>query len=201
MTEGRRHRGEGPERGRTYRPRRTATLGGTLVGVLLVAAACSSGPPSPGVASLGSTTTAPAAGSAALTPFADPQIEDQYDLSYAECMRSHGVSGFPDPMLSGNGLSFNPGADSNSPQFGSANGACKHLLPDEGGPPTPAQRATETAALLKYSKCMRTHGEPNFPDPTVSQHRMGFSLNGIDANSPQFQAAQMRCQSLSPGGP
>lgn len=176
-----------------------------LVGVAISLSACGGGSASLGVASLGSTTTtAAAAGSATPTPFASPQQEDQYDLSYAQCMRSHGVSGFPDPTLSSNarsfGLSFNSSADSTSPQFASANASCKHLLPDDGGPPTPAQLATETAALLKYSKCMQTHGAPNFPDPTVKHGFFGFSLNGIDTSSPQFQAAQKDCRSLQPGG-
>lgn len=176
-----------------------------LVGIGFLAAACGSGSATPGVASVGSTTTTTTAtaGSAAFTPFASPQKEEQYDLSYAECMRSHGVSGFPDPTLSAHsgsfGLSFNASADSTSPQFASANASCKHLLPDGGGPPTPAQLATETSELLKYSKCMQTHGEPNFPDPTVSRSLFGFSLNGVNTSSPQFQAAQKACQSVLPG--
>jgi hypothetical protein len=43
---------------------------------------------------------------------------------------------------------------------------------------------------------MRTHGVPTFPDPIVSSRLFGFSLNGIDPNSPQFQAAQKACESV-----
>jgi hypothetical protein len=44
------------------------------------------------------------------------------EVKYARCMRSHGVSNFPDPF-SQNGLSFQ-GVDVNSPQVIAANKAC-----------------------------------------------------------------------------
>lgn len=48
-------------------------------------------------------------------------------LKYAACMRSHGVSDFPDPATD-NGvvhMSLPPGINPNSPQFQAANGACQ----------------------------------------------------------------------------
>jgi hypothetical protein len=157
-------------------------------------AACGSDA-APGVASLGSTTTtAPAAGSAAPQPFAGPQKEYQYLLNYAQCMRSKGVSSFPDPTKSARSISFNPDADSKAPGFASANKSCEHLLPDDGGTPTAAQLATETQKLLQYTDCMRAHGIENFPDPIVNAHQIGFSLQGIDPNSPRFKSAQSACK-------
>jgi hypothetical protein len=52
---------------------------------------------------------------------------------------------------------------------------------------------------------MRTHGVPNFPDPTFSDGGVRMKLkaggaNGIDPESPQFRAAQKACQSIAPGG-
>jgi hypothetical protein len=44
------------------------------------------------------------------------------ELKYAQCMRSHGISNFPDPSGQG-GLSFQ-GVDVNSPQVTAANAAC-----------------------------------------------------------------------------
>jgi hypothetical protein len=55
---------------------------------------------------------------------------------------------------------------------------------------------------LAYSRCMRTHGVPNFPDPTP-QGNGGFSISlphGVDPRSPQFQAADQACKSSMPGG-
>lgn len=121
-----------------------------------------------GSASLGSTTTTtttPSLGTASPSPFAGPTQEYSYAVSYAECMRTHGVSNVPNPTKSSHGFSFNPTADSNSPHFSSANKACKHLLPDNGGPPTATQIAAETAKLVKYAKCMRRPRCAEFPRP------------------------------------
>ena len=49
---------------------------------------------------------------------------------------------------------------------------------------------------LAFSKCMRAHGVPNFPDPGSDGQ---FSGNGIDKQSPQLQSAADACQSLLPG--
>jgi hypothetical protein len=54
-------------------------------------------------------------------------------------------------------------------------------------------------APLAYSRCMRSHGVPNFPDPNPGG---GFTFHpgGIDPSSPAFTAAQAKCQKLM-GGP
>jgi hypothetical protein len=49
--------------------------------------------------------------------------------------------------------------------------------------------ATHSAAL-KFSACMRTHGEPNFPDPTSG----GQTVGPVDKNSPAFRNAQQACR-------
>jgi hypothetical protein len=60
---------------------------------------------------------------------------------------------------------------------------------------------TKQHDALAYSKCMRSHGVKNFPDPgggaTGGPIRIS-SGSGIDPNSPTFQAAQKVCQSLLP---
>jgi hypothetical protein len=52
--------------------------------------------------------------------------------------------------------------------------------------------------LLKYVKCMRTHGITNFPYPSAQGGgRITInSDNSIDTSSAQFQNAQQACQSL-----
>jgi hypothetical protein len=49
---------------------------------------------------------------------------------------------------------------------------------------------------------MRSHGVPNFPDPTVQNGSVGFNFTGtnVDQNSPQYQSARQACNSLRPGG-
>jgi hypothetical protein len=52
-------------------------------------------------------------------------------------------------------------------------------------PPTEADK-------VAASRCMRSHGVPNFPDPI--NRRFGFYVkSGIDPESPQFKAAYSYC--------
>jgi hypothetical protein len=59
-------------------------------------------------------------------------------LQYSECMRSHGITDFPDPQSSngrvGISIKAGPGSDlnPNNPQFQAAQKACQKFLP---GPP------------------------------------------------------------------
>jgi hypothetical protein len=158
------------------------------------------------VASLGSTTTTQASGGNSST---GPQGKGNADnaLKFAQCMRSHGVPDFPDPTVSGGKatirLNGGPGSglDPNSPQFQSAQSACRHLLPN-GGQPSPQQQAKARDAALHFAECMRAHGI-NVPDPQVSTNNGGLAIRipagqGADPNSPQFQAAQSACQHFLP---
>ena len=56
--------------------------------------------------------------------------------------------------------------------------------------------------LLAYSQCMRTHGVPNFPDPTFQgggvQVRFGPG-SGINPQSPAFQNAARQCKGVFGG--
>ena len=57
-------------------------------------------------------------------------------LSFARCMRSHGVSNFPDPNPNGSGFNINvAGMNSSSPAFTAAQTACKRLLPGKRSVP------------------------------------------------------------------
>jgi hypothetical protein len=59
------------------------------------------------------------------------------------------------------------------------------------------------AQALEYAGCMRSHGVPNFPDPTMQNGSVGFNItagDGVDQNSPQYQAARQACSSLRGGG-
>jgi hypothetical protein len=139
-------------------------------------------------------------------------------LALAQCMRSHGVPDFPDPTASGGySLTSNgsiQGADGSvdlgDSQVQAAYGQCRHLLPD--GPSFSQLQQTmqqeqqaEAKALpelVKFSECMRGHGVPDYPDPTLAG--LGGSGNlkgsGINPGSPQFQAAVSACQHVLPAG-
>ncbi len=85
----------------------------------------------------------------------------QQMTKFAACMRKNGEPSFPDPNAQGQiTVNIDPG----SAQFQKAQQACRKLLPN-GGAPSPAQQAKARRASLAFSACMRSHGEPNFPDP------------------------------------
>jgi hypothetical protein len=158
-----------------------------VIACLAVVAAGCGGTTGSGVAHLGTSTAATNTGTAAVSGSPSPE-------AYAKCMRAHGVPTFPDPNSKGQVHSDIASLD--SPQFRNAQHVCRSLLPSgqalntQRGALTPEQQAQ----FLKYARCMRTHGVPNFPDPTSN----GLSLSDIDPNSPRFQAAQKVCRSLLP---
>jgi hypothetical protein len=68
--------------------------------------------------------------------------------------------------------------------------------------PKPGQAQSRQAQLIAYATCMRSHGVPNYPDPSSSGGGAvpyGGST-GINPNSPTFQAAQQVCQKYLPAG-
>jgi hypothetical protein len=122
-------------------------------------------------------------------------------LRYSACIRAHGEPTFPDPTIGSNGLplwSMNAlYIDPQSTQFQAAKSACKSELPNLGAPPT---QQDEVSAALNYTACMRSHGEPDFPDPNGHGVIQITNPAGVlDPNSPQFQKAQTACQSLNTG--
>jgi hypothetical protein len=86
-------------------------------------------------------------------------------LTYARCMRAHGVSNFPDPASAG-GLIIRNSIDTNSPAFRAAQHACGTPGPPGGG----GRDASESRKLqlLAVARCMRAHGLRRFADPTTS---------------------------------
>jgi predicted amidohydrolase YtcJ len=159
--------------------RRSAVLTAALAGTALLAAACSGG-------------AKPV--SAALTNY-------QKALAYSQCMRAHGEPGFPDPQPNGNLLIDGPKDHLNGALMNSAGKACKHLMP-KSPPLTASQQQKLTAQALKFVACMRNHGIPNFPDPTVNSSGVEMQVpRNVTPDSAVFKNAQQACKNLIPGGP
>jgi hypothetical protein len=122
-------------------------------------------------------------------------------VKFAECMRSNGVSGFPDPAASGaftiDGVVNGSSLDPSSAAWTTAIGVCKDLQPPgfTGAKVTPSQRT----ARLEFARCMRANGVPDFPDPTsngplIDTNRIP-SLAGKDPRrDPGLQAAMQACR-------
>jgi hypothetical protein len=174
------------------------------VGLALLAAACGSSPASH-VAQLGSTTTQPAATSTAPITAGSPSSRSatSQPLAFSHCMRSHGVSNFPDPGSSGVWPKSQVELAAGNPRFQAATQACGHLLPDGGPgvPPSPAVVQQIRTDMTKFARCMRFHGVPNWPDPVVDdQGRGSFDTQaaGINTNSPQISAKIHDCDHVFP---
>jgi len=68
-----------------------------------------------------------------VTPAGAAKVEAQ-QLKYAQCIRTHGVSDFPDPSANG-GFTIPNSVDQNSSFFQAAERACKNFLRGVNGPP------------------------------------------------------------------
>jgi hypothetical protein len=55
------------------------------------------------------------------------------------------------------------------------------------------------AAEVAYSRCMRSHGVPDFPDPQHNASGTGIAATGVDTSSPQYHSARRRVSSLAAG--
>jgi hypothetical protein len=172
----------GRRRWRRARPRRMGVLAVKAGLVLLLTAACGG---SPGAVSSPSASTA----SASVTS----------RLPYVRCVHAHGVPNYPDPGSNGQEPPGTKQLFVNNRQFQTASSACRHLLPN-GGLPTqaPQANAMTEAGAVRLAGCMRTHGYPAFPDPTidsVGQPVFNVQAAGIAPHSPQILATLRRCLS------
>ena len=122
-------------------------------------------------------------------------------VAFASCMRSHGVPNWPDPNSSGvfdksKLTSQQLGASGSRVQ--AAQTACRHLLPNGGNAPSPAQVQQMRALSLRFSQCVRAHGVPNFPDPDSTGRIPDPASGGINQGSPKFEAANQACGKYRP---
>ena len=177
----------------------------------LLAAACSG---SPAPATAGGTATAAGAATTAgpATTGGSPSA-----VTYSHCMRSHGVPNFPDPAS--NGALPKTSAQSlgvSDSRFQAAQSACQPDLPAASSFQQQAQQCLQAGdcpqALVQqmltadraFARCMRSHGVPNWPDPTVgSEGRPVFNLvpAGIthsQTHSPPISTKLAECGRLDP---
>lgn len=136
-------------------------------------------------------------------------------VAFSQCMRSHRVPGYPDPS---NGVLPKESAQRlgvSSAQYQAAQRTCQHLLPATGGSltasslqqcyladvcPQPLVQHAVNAGL-KFARCMRSHGVPNWPDPTIdSQGRPVFNINVPRPTPQRVNAAIGACERLQHAG-
>jgi len=200
-----------------------ATIAAAVCAIVLIAG-CGGGGPDPGVANVSSSQTStsrssstPSGGGGSALGGGAPSTSSgggqpssltiaggnrQNELKYSACMRADGVPNFPDPNAQGV-IQFgsSDGIDPRSAAFQNAQQKCAKYQ-GGGHKPSPAQRAKAQAAALKFSQCMRSHGEPDFPDPQFSSGGISIKISApgsgtLDPNSPIFKRAQKACASFS----
>ena len=169
--------GDGRQRGLQSRLRRAGPVAISFVVVGVLAAACSGGPASPAAA--------------------HTRSQASELLPFSSCIRAHGVPSFPDPQPGGGfARSALNAIDVDSPQFQSAEKACRSLAIASGFEHTPAELQKHIEQLTAQDACLRKHGVPNMPGPDA-QGQQSFP-SGISPKTPQFQAAEKHCAYLNP---
>jgi hypothetical protein len=140
-------------------------------------------------------------------------------VAYSACIRADGVPNFPDPGSGGQVPKADPQQlGVSAAQLQSAQQACAHLLPATGDTAeqqqetqcsmadncSPAVIAQWMSGLRTLAQCLRTHGEPNWPDPVITSeggHPAGphflYAQTGIDHHSPQVLADVQTCVDLT----
>jgi hypothetical protein len=201
------------------RPRRAGVLAVTA-GIVLLVAACGGGSAA-GSGASASTATSPSTGRSASTSGSagttagsagsggssntGGSSQAQQNIAFAQCMRSHGVTDFPDPDHNGQFGTISAQME-DSPQFGRSYTACKHLLP-VGGESKGQQDAPQ---LLKFAQCMHAHGVPTYPEGNgpAPKYNIGNAAvdllhdlgPGVNPNSPVVQRALQACERANPVG-
>jgi hypothetical protein len=117
--------------------------------------------------------------------------------SLARCIRTHGVTNFPDPQIGGDGVPRIPDSAPRVPV--SAQQACRGVfaqLPPQYTATTPVS-TTDFQKLLRLARCIRTHGIPDWPDPNALGE---FPINARiqRGGKPLFVPAVRACARLNP---
>lgn len=181
---------------------RAATCTTATLGVILLMPACSGGR---STGSGGSNTSA-----STRSPSA---------VAYSVCIRSHGITKFPDPGSAGQIPKGDAQQLGVSPsQLQAAEHACAHLIPPTGDTAEQQQEAQCAMAddcsqtvvqkwmsgLRTLAQCLRSHGEPSWPDPVISSAgrnqglpHFNYGQAGIDHHSPLVLAKVDQCVGLT----
>ena len=177
---------------------------GVRAGLAVLAAGCSSAARGPGSAAVASLS-----GTGRATSAAQPLTQQQGDqniVSFARCMRGHGVQ-VSDPVHRPGhaGLTIMD-MPSRGPATNAAYAACIHFIQaniEAKQAAAAAQAAPHLAALTRYAQCMRSH-DINMLDPTPDGSLNLGNVPGITSDygrySPHFRAADAACRPFLPAG-
>lgn len=118
---------------------------------------------------------------------------DEQMLQFAKCLREHGVDA-ADPKPG-------QGVDLNMDGVGEAKAkrameACRQYDPATTSKNDPISKELEEK-LRAYSRCMRSNGVADFPDPVPGE---GLQMDGAIERDPDYDGAARACEKLMPAG-
>lgn len=129
-------------------------------------------------------------------------------FKHAECMRKHGVPGFPNPQVINTPTEHQirqelPQGVAEAPDFKVAEAACKGLIPapQNGGPGNAREQRNHVQVLLAFARCLRSHGVQDFPDPNA-QGQLTLTMvhaAGVDLQAPSVLTAAKACVGTTHG--
>jgi hypothetical protein len=118
----------------------------------------------------------------------DPNSPDATIVQMIACFRQHGLPNFPDPVFDPNDGRWHL-PNERTEITAEVRQACSAVMPHVT-PASPVPSA-QLHDLLQYAQCIRTHGVPAWPDPTVD----GVFVTDIDPKrDTTLQAAQPACE-------
>ena len=167
-----------------------------------------------GLALLAACSGRPSATGSGSSPNPGGSVNSQL-VAYSQCMRIHGMPDFPDPAGGAPPKVTAQELGVSSSRLQAGQRTCQHLLPATGGslsasslrqcylagvcPQALVERAVN--AGREFAGCMRSHGVPDWPDPTVdSQGRPLFDIMVPRPPPPQVRTAMNECERLEPAG-
>ena len=124
-------------------------------------------------------------------------------LAFARCMRSHGLPKWPDPTSGGefDKSKLRLTGYSVSQVQAAEGGPCNHLLATGGSSQRYTITPADRAAYLRAAACMRSHGSPDFPDPTFQNDNVQTNIpSSVNQDAPAFKRAAGTCTRLIPAG-
>jgi hypothetical protein len=169
-------------------------MGGAVVAVAVGLAGCAAGGGGDAQVATAKTGAVTASGS----PSASAGDDADAGLKFAQCMRSHGLSWFPDPKADGS-MDVRIPAGTDERKFQAAQDACKGYA--QGGSGTHSMSPEDFEKMRELSQCMRDHGVTKFPDPKPGEGlRIDANKVGMGPGNPTFDAAQKACEKYQPPG-
>jgi hypothetical protein len=194
--------GTGGAGGTTRLHRRPGALAILVALAALALAACSGGPSTPQVASLGTSTdpgtsASPGTGSGGSTPATHPPNDATRLVDeWAACERSHGDPNQADPTIDATGVIHITIPQQAQPtgDIHDLTGTCSEYLAaaqNDLRAANPVAPPPGQSEYLKYVSCMRANGVPNYPYPTGDT--TNFIGSGVDPDSPAVERVNQLC--------